>query len=106
MYVTSMTRLGYVPGSHPNAAGVNTIAPNPAAKPALLRLPTQGWRFSLLIPTLSGSLSSMPRYILAAFPLLPLVTVKMGKYGKLAMALSAILAVVLASIFIRGYWVA
>jgi len=67
------------------------------------------WLFAatvIIIPTLSGSLSSMPRYILAAFPLLPLVTVKMGKYGKLAMALSAILAVVLASIFIRGYWVA
>jgi len=45
-----MTRLGYVPGSRPNAAGVNTIAPNPAAKPALLRLPPEGGVFSILIP--------------------------------------------------------
>jgi len=67
------------------------------------------WLFAamvIVIPTLSGSFSSMPRYILAAFSFLPIVIVKMGKYGKLAMTLSAILAIILASLFIRGYWVA
>jgi Gpi18-like mannosyltransferase len=66
------------------------------------------WLFSFLaiiIPTLSGTFSSMPRYVLMAFPLLPILIGKIGRYEKLVMTLSAILAMILTSIFIRGYWV-
>jgi len=62
--------------------------------------------FALITPTLTGSFSSMPRYCLAAFPLLPILVDKLGKYRKLAMTLSAILGILLLSLFIRGYWVA
>lgn len=67
------------------------------------------WVFMLLaliVPTLSGSFSSMPRYDLVAFPLLPVIVVKLGKYSRLVMTLSAILGIILLSLFIRGYWVA
>ena len=61
---------------------------------------------ALLIPTLTGSLTSMPRYILVAFPLyfvladLPRVTFRIW------ISLSAALLVVLTTLFLRGYWVA
>lgn len=61
---------------------------------------------TLVVPTLSGSFSSMPRYVLAAFPLLPVLAIGLGRYKKLAMILSVILGIILLSLFIRGYWVA
>jgi Gpi18-like mannosyltransferase len=67
------------------------------------------WIFMLLaliVPTLTGTFSSMPRYVLVAFPLLPILATKMGKYRKLIMTLLVILAILLLSLFIRGYWVA
>ena len=61
---------------------------------------------ALIVPTFSGSFSSMPRYVLSAFPLLPVLAIGLGKYTKLVMTLSIILAIILLSLFIRGYWVA
>lgn len=60
----------------------------------------------LLVPTFTGSFLSMPRFVLMMFPLLPVLAVKLGKYSKLVMTLSVILAIILLSLFIRGYWVA
>lgn len=61
---------------------------------------------SLITPTLTGSFSSMPRYCLVLFPLLPALVEKMGIYIKPVFILSAILGALLLSLFIRGYWVA
>ena len=67
------------------------------------------WLFAiicLVTPTLTGTLSSMPRYALMAFLLLPLVVEKTGKYYKYLVFLFLILGVILVSLFTRGYWVA
>lgn len=67
------------------------------------------WAFmflALLVPTFSGSFSSVPRYVLSLFPLLPVIVTKSGKYLKPIMTLFVILAIILLSLFIRGYWVA
>lgn len=61
---------------------------------------------ALIVPTFSGSFSSMPRYILAAFSLLPVLVTGWARHLKLLMTLSVILAIILLSLFIRGYWVA
>ncbi len=61
---------------------------------------------SLITPTLTGFFSSMPRYCLVLFPLLPALVEKMGIYIKPVFILSAILGALLLSLFIRGYWVA
>jgi hypothetical protein len=37
---------------------------------------------------------------------LPVLAIGLGKYTKLVMTLSIILAIILLSLFIRGYWVA
>ncbi len=67
------------------------------------------WLFSviaLLIPTLTGTLSSMPRYALIAFLALPLIAVTGKKYYKPIVVIFGLLQVLLLSLFIRGYWVA
>lgn len=67
------------------------------------------WLFAagcLLIPTLTGTLSSMPRYSLMAFFLLPAAVISTGKYFKPITAILIIMEVILASLFTRGYWVA
>ena len=61
---------------------------------------------SFITPTLTGSFSSMPRYSLVLFPVLPVVVEKMGRYRKPIFILSAIFGIILLSLFIRGYWVA
>ena len=65
------------------------------------------WIFALLaaiLPTLTGTLSSMPRYALLAFPLIPAVT-RFEKAGKYIIITQVLLELVLTAIFIRGYWV-
>ncbi len=60
----------------------------------------------LLIPTLSGTLSSMPRYVLASVLVFPFLVNALGKYFKYILILLAVGQVALLSMFIRGYWVA
>lgn len=65
------------------------------------------WLFALLavtLPTLTGTLSSMPRYALLAFPLLPALT-RFNKAGKYIIIAQALLGLALVAIFTRGYWV-
>lgn len=61
-----------------------------------------------LIPTLSGSFSSLPRYVLVLFPGFILISQYLSKNKYLAFAfylLSFILLVVSFSLFVRGYWI-
>ncbi len=59
----------------------------------------------LILPTFTGTLSSMPRYVLMSFLILPFI-VSSGRYLKLLLISFIILQVVFLSLFIRGYWVA
>ena len=63
-----------------------------------------------IIPTLSGSFSSLPRYVLVLFPafiLLALYIEKKSVFLKSVIILcSTILLVILLSMFAKGYWVA
>ena len=61
-----------------------------------------------IIPTLSGSFSSLPRYVLVLFPGFILAATYLGKnkYFLFAFcALSSILLVISLSLFARGYWI-
>lgn len=63
-----------------------------------------------IMPTLSGSFSSLPRYVLPLFPGFILLSLYIGKLPKLVqmvtyVALMACL-VVASAMFMRGYWVA
>lgn len=61
---------------------------------------------SLLIGTLTGTLSSMPRYSIFAFIfLIPLVVKYNHKYLKIIVSFSALLLVILTMLFVRGYFV-
>lgn len=67
------------------------------------------WVFSLgcwLTPTLTGTFSSMPRYILMMFLLLPFLAKISKKYFLLLIILFIILGILLTALFTRGYWVA
>ena len=68
------------------------------------------WFFSiavLLLPTLTGTFSSMPRYALTyMFLFIPYLVVLMGKYRKALFVVLSLLGCVLLSLFIRGFWVA
>lgn len=59
----------------------------------------------LIVPTLTGTLSSMPRYSLMAFLILPYLAKAIGKYYKLLAGFCITLGIILLSLFIRGYWV-
>lgn len=62
-----------------------------------------------LLPTLTGSFSSMPRYVLTVFPLLILLGIFLSERPKLKTPLFIIFVILLAietMLFIRGYWVA
>ena len=66
------------------------------------------WIFSILVvilPTLTGTFSSMPRYVLMAFMLFPYLAVRYEKNIKLIIIAQAFLQIILLSMFIRGYWV-
>ncbi len=60
---------------------------------------------AVLLPTLTGTLSSMPRYALLAFPLLPLIA-RFNKASRYIIIAQVLIGVVLLALFIRGYWVA
>ena len=63
--------------------------------------------FGYLIPTFSGSFSSLPRYVLVLFPLYILAGLLADKSKKIFFAIeiiSFILLVVSFSLFARGYW--
>lgn len=60
----------------------------------------------LVLPTLTGTLTSMPRFILMGFLLLPIAVISFGKHIKAIIAIMIILQALLLSLFIRGYWIA
>jgi len=61
---------------------------------------------SFLLPTLTGSFASMPRYVLACFPLFYLMGKFRSKAGKAAaLVISALLLTWAFIRFCRGYWV-
>ncbi len=68
------------------------------------------WVFSicaLLLATLTGTFSSMPRYVLVPTVfLLPYLIIQFRKYTRPAIFISAALGVILIMLFVRGYWVA
>lgn len=64
---------------------------------------------SYILPTLTGSFSSMPRYVLAIFPffiLLATLIYEKDYLRKIFLVASAIALVAETMLFIRGYWVA
>lgn len=60
---------------------------------------------AVIVPTLTGTFSSMPRYALLAFPTFPLIA-KFNKASKYIIIAQVTLLVVLVALFVRGYWVA
>lgn len=67
------------------------------------------WLFTfvcLLLPTLTGTLSSMPRYALMSLLLFPYIAERLNKSFKVLLGISVILGIILVSLFTRGYWVA
>lgn len=62
---------------------------------------------AILIPTLTGTFASMPRYILIAFPIyIVLAQIKNTKIKILILSLSSLLLAIFTSLFTQGYWVA
>lgn len=62
-----------------------------------------------ILPTLTGSFSSMPRYVLVIFPVFILLGIFFSERRRLVLFLSIISVILLAietMFFIRGYWVA
>ena len=67
------------------------------------------WLFSLsmlLLPTLTGTLSSMPRYALMAFLVLPYIAEFPKRRYIAILIFFSIIGAILSSLFLRGYWVA
>jgi hypothetical protein len=62
--------------------------------------------FSALLPTLTGTLTSMPRYILTCFLLFPILIKRSGRISLLLIELAFIFEMILTALFIRGYWIA
>ncbi|PIR59762.1 MAG: hypothetical protein COU68_03855, partial [Candidatus Pacebacteria bacterium CG10_big_fil_rev_8_21_14_0_10_45_6] len=77
-----------------------------------LKLPLSWLVFTLgavLLPTLTGTLSSMPRYLLVAFPLFFIWAQILNRYKMarvLLLCLSLSLLVYNSVLFIQGYWIA
>lgn len=64
---------------------------------------------AFIAPTLTGTFSSMPRYVLALFPGFLMLSVLAEKYilfGKVYPVLSAILFIICLVLFAQGYWLA
>jgi len=65
------------------------------------------WLFTLsalILPSMTGTLSSMPRYVLVGFLALPFLA--QSKYYRQIVTVFGFLSILLISLFIRGYWVA
>jgi Gpi18-like mannosyltransferase len=64
--------------------------------------------FALIIPTLVGSFSSMPRYALVVFPVFILISIYLNKLPKIytyfVFSAMLLLLVIAESLFWRGYW--
>lgn len=61
----------------------------------------------ILIPTLTGTLSSMPRYVLVIFPLYTILATLQNNFLKLSLCFSFLLLLaILTMLFIQGYFVA
>lgn len=60
----------------------------------------------LIIPTLSGTLSSMPRYFLSAYPLFWLIAKREKWRDTITGVIFALILAVLTALFIRGYFIA
>jgi Gpi18-like mannosyltransferase len=62
-----------------------------------------------ILPTLTGTFTSMPRYVLAGFPAFILIGVHLAKirpvYRYTYLSLSLLLGFVFLSLFVRGFWV-
>ena len=62
--------------------------------------------FSVLVPTLTGTFSSMPRYILVAFPIyIVLGTIKSKPVKLIILSINLLLLSILTILFTRGIWV-
>lgn len=62
---------------------------------------------SVLVPPLTGTLVSMPRYILVVFPIyIVLAQIKSAKIKTIILIIFITLLIVTTSLFTRGYWVA
>ena len=63
--------------------------------------------FAVLIPTLTGTFASMPRYILMAFPIFIYLATLKNTYLKVAiMIIFVLLLTITTTFFAQGYWVA
>lgn len=64
---------------------------------------------AFIVPTLTGTFSSLPRYVLISFPVFIVIAHLANKYKKFAIiwfALSTLLLICNTILFIQGYWVA
>ena len=62
---------------------------------------------AVFLPTLSGTLASMPRYILVAFPMyIVLAQIKNTLAKIFIISIFFILLIILTALFTRGYWIA
>ncbi len=62
---------------------------------------------AVALPTLTGTLSSMPRYVLVIFPIfIALGAIKKIWWQKLVLMVNTILLIICTVLFTRGYWVA
>ncbi|MDP2632629.1 MAG: hypothetical protein Q8P25_02815, partial [Candidatus Curtissbacteria bacterium] len=63
--------------------------------------------FTIFIPTLTGTLSSMPRYIIVVFPIyIALATIKSNVVKIILAIIFTSLLLILTGMFAQGYWVA
>jgi len=63
--------------------------------------------FAVLVPTLTGTLASMPRYILVAFPIFIYLAMVKSLYLKVGLLIIfIILLAITTTLFTQGYWVA
>jgi len=85
-----------------------TLVPTVLLIAVFKRMRFSYWLFSLsalLLPTLTGTLSSMPRYALMTFLLLPFVAKIKNRLFWPASFIFVILSIILIALFTRGYWV-
>jgi hypothetical protein len=60
---------------------------------------------AVILPTLTGTLSSMPRYVLVAFPVFIFLAALPKKIRTASFIASIVLGTVLTILFTQGYWV-
>jgi hypothetical protein len=68
-----------------------------------------GWIFfsliSVIFPTLTGTLSSIPRYVLIAFPVFIVISFMNARFKTVYFTISYILFIVFTILFTQGYWI-